>query len=121
MSFLWDFFQQGQIAKGQATADQASLKSRNNSGDISRLEERIDTLSLATHAMWDILSKNHGYTENDLLSRMEEIDLRDGVKDGKLSAENSQNCPDCGHRLKKRRSNCYWCGTNLSDGNPFTG
>jgi hypothetical protein len=121
MSFLWNFFQSGQIAKSQASADQASIKSRGNSGDIARLEERIDTLSLATNAMWELLSKNHGYTEKDLLSKMEEIDLRDGVKDGKLTSVSNDKCPDCGHIIRKRRSNCYWCGASLKDDNPFAG
>jgi len=92
MSFLWNFFQQGQIVKGQATADQASTKSLSNTKTISALEERIDTLSLASHAMWEILSRSLGYTEKDLLLKMEEIDLRDGIKDGKLAAKNSTEC-----------------------------
>lgn len=121
MAFLWDLFQQRQISRGQATADQAARKSKHNSGDISRLEERIDTLSLATHAMWEMLSRNHGYTETDLLEKMEEVDLRDGVKDGKLAAKYINSCPKCGHKLPKRRANCYWCGASLDDGIPFTG
>jgi len=58
MSFLWNYFQQAQIDKGQTTANRASTTSQTNAGEISVLEARIDTLSLATHAMWEILSNN---------------------------------------------------------------
>ena len=121
MAFLWNYFQTKQIEGNDAKASNASLAARGNSQDIDSIEKRLDTLSLATHAMWEILSEKYGITEEILLAKMEDIDLRDGITDGKYQMANSSKCPDCGHKVIKRRTNCYWCGATLTNNNPFDG
>ena len=69
--------------------------------------------------MWEILSKIHGVSEIDLLNKMSEIDMRDGVMDGKLEYKAATTCHDCGKPIKKVRSSCYWCGANLIRSTPF--
>ena len=109
MSF-WDFFQTMQIRDTTRKADNAAIKSRRNENDIKYLEEKIDALSLVTHAMWELLQENTNVSLKQLESKIEEIDLRDGKLDGKLSTEPT-HCPDCGHKINKRHTNCFWCGT----------
>ena len=121
MSFLWDLAQQGQIAMWQERADHAAINAHGNARDLKSLEARLDTLTLANQAMWEMLSVNLGYTKQDLLAKMEEIDLRDGVKDGRVTPKDISVCPECGHKIRNHRANCYWCGAKLDDGNPFTG
>ena len=45
----------------------------------------IDTLALSCAAMWELLSEKLGVTEQELLAKIEEIDLRDGKLDGKIA------------------------------------
>ncbi|WP_220718569.1 hypothetical protein [Agarivorans litoreus] len=120
MAFFWNMFQSDQINRNNTIASEAQIKTRSHSGDLDHLEKRLDTLSLASQAMWEILQTKYGVSEQELMLKMEEIDLRDGTKDGKLNPEYSTDCPDCGHKVKKRRGSCYWCGSRLNDGNPFT-
>ena len=116
---LWDLLQQWQISSSQKTANSADLKASIAQVDLQKLESQVQTLALASQAMWELLSKQYGITEADLVSKMSEIDMRDGVLDGKLLVKSFDKCPECGKEVKKARSNCYWCGAKLSLATPF--
>lgn len=114
MSFSWNWFQQLQLRSTEHTASNAKLQSRTNERNIAELEEKIDALSLACHAMWEILQENHGLTSAQLEQKIQEIDLRDGKADGKLDLD-IKNCPECGHKINKRHTNCFYCGSDISN------
>ena len=44
--------------------------------------------------------------------KIEEVDLRDGVADGRLGAP--AQCRDCGHKVSPKRSYCFYCGASLT-------
>jgi rRNA maturation endonuclease Nob1 len=116
---LWDLLQQSQINRSRQSADTADFKASVAQANIEQLETQVQTLSLACQAMWELLGKSYGVSEIDLLNKMTEIDLRDGVMDGKLSLKAATKCHDCGKEIKKVRSNCYWCGAKLMSSTPF--
>jgi predicted amidophosphoribosyltransferase len=49
---------------------------------------------------------------------MGQIDLRDGVADGCMSAQVS-NCSDCGRPVNTKRSRCIYCGTAIEKPHVF--
>ncbi len=112
---LWGFFQSFQIVENKHKANSVDIKANRSIKDIDHLEERIDALALVTHAMWELIEERTDITKRDLENKVEEIDLRDGKLDGKLSSDIT-HCPDCGHKLNKRRKNCFWCGAKVSAG-----
>ena len=116
---LWDLLQQSQIKSTRQSADSADFKASLAQANVEQLEAQVQTLSLACQAMWELIGKNFGVTEIDLLNKMTEIDLRDGVMDGKLSLKAATKCSECGKEIKKIRSNCYWCGAKLISATPF--
>jgi hypothetical protein len=118
MAFGWDWFQQIQIQNNSKTAGEAEIKSRYNTHDIELLEEKIDALSLVCRSMWELLSEKHGLTISQLEERIEQLDLKDGKLDGKLS-NNVTHCPDCSHKLNKRHKNCFYCGAKVSNNDVF--
>ncbi|MGQ9589348.1 MAG: hypothetical protein ACUVYA_03525 [Planctomycetota bacterium] len=65
-----------------------------------------------------ILKEEHGYTDEDLLDRMEEIDLRDGLLDGRVAPGPPGTCSGCNRKVSRLRRYCLFCGTPLSRG-PF--
>ncbi len=77
--------------------------------DISRIEQRLDRLSLACQAMWELLRDSTNFEEQDIFTKMEEVDLRDGVADGKMS-DPIIHCPNCGRKGSSRRRLCLYCG-----------
>ena len=113
MSFGWNLFQQLQLRSTEKYASDAKLQSKTNQNDIALLEEKLDALSLACHAMFKILQDKHGLTEEQLEAKIQELDLQDGVLDGKISID-VKTCPDCGHKLNKRHKNCFYCGAETN-------
>ena len=116
---LWDLFQQSQIRHSQNSADNAEMKASIANSKIEELEGQLQTLSLACQAMWELVSPKFGIAEQELLTKMDEIDLRDGTLDGKLQTTTHTKCPDCGHEVKRKRPNCFRCGANFSGSTPF--
>lgn len=115
MNVIWEIFQHLRTSEAKSEASGANIRSRSNSTDIEHLNEKVESLSLLTQAMWELLERN-GFSRSDLEQKIEEIDLRDGVRDGKVTG--ATHCPECGHRLRKNRVNCYWCGAKIK-GAPF--
>ncbi|MEM6583033.1 MAG: hypothetical protein AAF699_17270 [Pseudomonadota bacterium] len=114
MSWFWNYFQQRQIRDGQVRADYASIDAKKANSSIAELEEKVDRLSLLCHALFEELQQATGLTEEQLRERITQIDLRDGKLDGKFKPETGNVCPECGHKNKSSRSNCYWCGAKLN-------
>jgi ribosomal protein S14 len=73
------------------------------------LEERLDRLSLICRAMWSILKEATEMTEQDLDERVKQIDLADGMLDGKVARVAAQ-CEKCGRVMSRRHNRCLWCG-----------
>jgi len=113
MSFFWNIFQSQQIDHANSKAENANIKINQSKRDIRHLEDKIDALAVVTHALWELLEENTTLSKNDIEKKIEEIDLRDGKLDRKLSS-NITHCEECGHKLNKRHSNCFWCGAAIN-------
>jgi hypothetical protein len=116
---LWELFQNHRISSVEQSANSAKITAQANLDGIAYMRSQIDTLTLANQAMWELLSERHGLTDHDLRKKMEEVDLRDGKLDGKLTRTEIKQCRECGHKVGKHRENCYWCGANLIIDNSF--
>ena len=77
-------------------------------GDITQLD--IKKLFMITEAMWDILKEKHGYTDENLLQMIHDIDLRDGELDGNVAKQRNQPCARCGRVLMGQHPVCLYCG-----------
>lgn len=109
---LWDIIQQAQIHDAQSTADGANRRADLVRRDVENSQATIDALALSCAAMWELLSDKLGVTEQELMAKIEEIDLRDGKLDGKI-ARVTQDCPDCRRVNNGKRVRCLYCGTAL--------
>ncbi len=77
------------------------------------LSRKIEGLELACAGLWELLKRNHGYTEQQLIDAIREVDMRDGKADGKIKPT-EETCPKCGRKLlTKRKTNCSWCGAQI--------
>lgn len=109
LSFLWDLHQQSKLNELGRRASDSAADGRDARRLVEQLEARVDSLTLTTMAMWSLLEEKVGLTEADLARRIEEIDLRDGQRDGRISAALSE-CPSCGRRMSARHRHCMYCG-----------
>lgn len=97
------------IASSKGTASTGGSHSHE---DLSHLGRRIDRLSLACQAMWELLREKAGVTEDELRDKILEVDLRDGSTDGRM-ASSIVECPHCKARTNSRRPTCIMCGLEI--------
>ena len=76
---------------------------------VEYLEDRIERLTLITQALWELLQKKVGIEESELTALIEEIDLRDGVLDGKITKK-PQKCSRCNQSVSIKTNVCFYCG-----------
>ena len=109
---LWELYQQSQIRDANATASRAESKSQNVRYEIARLEDKLESLALTCQALWEIARDHSGLSDEQLLAKVSEIDLRDGVADGKMGSGTGK-CSKCGRTLSKKRMSCMYCGQEM--------
>ncbi len=80
-------------------------------GKIStlHLEKRLDRAMLACEALWSIVREKLNVTDEQLAQRMNDLDLSDGVLDGK-ARKTAVACPKCGRTIKRSLPKCMYCG-----------
>ena len=86
--------------------------------EVQVLRVAIDKLILVNVALWEIIAEAQGLTEEDLLNKVNEIDLRDGVLDGKMRPP-VRKCASCGRMLQQGHEKCIYCGTKDKSADPF--
>ena len=89
-------------AKGVSAASEARR-------EVRELEEQLEKLTLVSMAMWSLLKDVTDLTEEDLMARVKELDLRDGSADGKVTKKVAE-CPKCGRVMSPRHKHCMYCG-----------
>lgn len=88
--------------------------------DVKLVAEKMDKLVLLNMAMWSLVQERTGLTEGDLTRRAQEIDLKDGVADGKVT-QTVKKCGNCGRIISRRHHRCLYCGSEVLTETPFDG
>ena len=101
----------GSIAQTDAADAQSDAREALSAAEILRHD--VDKLLMITEALWTLLKKQHGYTDENLAALVKEIDMRDGRMDGRASAPAPSPCPQCGKINSARRAICIYCGKQL--------
>ena len=114
MNLFHEFRQSGQIQRAQDDAAAAKSRAAQVGTRVEDLERRVDRLALACQALWEILRTNLGMSDEQIREKMGEIDLRDGVADGRITAQVA-NCTQCGRVVRTSRENCLYCGHKMPD------
>lgn len=112
MSFVWQAYQSGQIAEAKTDAAEAKVSAQQYSDRVRELEFALGRTTLACQALWELVRERVGLTEDELLAKMTEVDLRDGVQDGRMSPTVIA-CPQCGKPSNTKNTRCMYCGAAL--------
>ncbi len=97
-------------ALSQATeVARAASDARGAKSDAAATSARVDRALLACEAMWSLMREKLELTDEDLICRMNEIDLGDGKLDGKVQKV-AFACPSCGRTISRRLPKCMYCG-----------
>lgn len=76
---------------------------------MAELEHQIARLMLLNQALWELLRPRLKMTDADLEALVAQIDVRDGVEDGKIT-HNAVKCPQCGRVSNSKHWKCLYCG-----------
>ena len=105
----------GMSVAAEAAADRAATRAssaasaRDAQREVRGLEDRLGRLTLVCMALWELLKERGELTEEDLATKVREIDLRDGVADGKITRQ-IKHCPSCDRVMSPRHQKCMYCG-----------
>lgn len=115
---FWGIRQQWDIDEAKATAGQSVTRAAEAQQRVRELEDSLDRLTLVCMAMWDLIQEKTGLTETDLADRVQELDVRDGVRDGKVTRMPLQ-CPKCHRSISPRHKRCLYCGQVIGGATAF--
>jgi len=104
--------QQQQFGRVESKAESAQDKAQRLEVEVNDLRRRCDAVAIGCQAMWELLRERSDMTDETILERIREIDLRDGKADGKMG-ETMKQCPACGRSTNASRQTCLYCGAAL--------
>lgn len=106
---LWGLHQSRQASTAQSEAARATSRAAAADRNVEALIDRLDKLTLVNMAVWSLVREQLELTEEQLAERVREIDLADGVEDGKVTSQVAK-CPKCGRVMSPRHKKCLYCG-----------
>lgn len=118
---VWNAIQQAQIERLDNTADglRENLALQQAETQAAKhLEERVAYLALICRALFELLREKAGVTERELASKITEVDLRDGIVDGRMTPQ-LKKCPSCQSMMAPRFNRCLFCGYRDQNADPF--
>lgn len=119
MEFLWDLIQQSQLHSIKTTAEAAESSAKRTESKADRhqhqlvdLERQVERLNLVVIALCELLTQSEQFSRETLQATIDEIDLRDGTKDGRIRVA-ANPCPECNRPNHHSRTRCLYCGTTI--------
>ena len=88
-----------------------------------RAEAKIERLELLVKTLAELLLAKGVVTKTEISVMMTQVDLEDGVEDGRLRPRVKRNAPKCRHcrrHINPKRTSCVYCGEAIAgDGDPY--
>ena len=109
---MWAMHQSEQNVRQETDQSSARDKTQDVLEYTRAMDERFEHLALKCQALWELIRDNTKLTDEDIENKIGEVDLRDGVSDGKMTKV-PLPCPSCGRTVSPRHSNCLYCGDVL--------
>ncbi len=94
-----------------AIQDSASAKNAAEAAGrrLRVLEANLAKTLMICETLWELLRDENGWSDEALYKKLYEVDMRDGVLDGK-NQRKAVECPDCGRTVSPRHPVCIYCG-----------
>jgi hypothetical protein len=97
-------------------AQEAQSDARHALTAVERVEDLLARHALVLKTLLTFCEQKGMFNEPDFLKLMEEIDLSDGVADGRYKpAAAPRACTACGRNNRRTALRCMYCGENIID------
>jgi uncharacterized protein with PIN domain len=93
-------------------AHSAERKAEKAMTEMEFMKRDIDRLLMLCEALWTLLQRAHGYSDEDLKKVIAEMDRRDGQLDARADRKVAR-CPSCNRPVSARQPKCIYCGQGL--------
>lgn len=110
---LWELQQQRNIHEAREKASRSESTANATAQRLLAAERQIDRALLIQTALLELLRERLGISEEQVLAKIEEVDLRDGKRDGRMISP-PKPCPQCARRNHAMRISCLYCGKPLT-------
>ena len=107
---------------------EAVLSSPDHTLEIQALHQRVDQLQLLCNALVALIEHKKLATREELEVMVQQIDLLDGIEDGKQREQvwkNAPRCEGCNYHINPDRDACVYCGRAIpkgtAGGGPYRG
>lgn len=106
---------------GSKTASRAASLARSaavgeatiHTNRIEDLNERIDQMAMLMRGMWALLEEQ-GFTAEQLMAKLEELDHADGRPDGRIISA-PVRCTSCDSMVPAGMAKCQYCGAQVRE------
>ncbi len=99
-------------------ATPGARNSRRAENQIDYLEARCDRLAMLCEAMWTLMRDELKLTDEQLIERINDIDMTDGRLDGQVNRGRAITCHECNRKVSRKFAKCLYCGALLAH-DPF--
>lgn len=113
MSAFWALYSHHRFQSAAADASAARSEARGARMDAREVNDQLDRTLMACEAMWSILRDKLGVTDEELMARVNELDLSDGKLDGRIRRTSVVQCSNCQRTVSTRFVRCTYCGQEM--------
>ncbi|MCC6144405.1 MAG: hypothetical protein IT368_11425 [Candidatus Hydrogenedentes bacterium] len=97
------------VTGSNTTANAASRVAQDARSEVRDLRYQVERLALLNQALWELLRARLNLSDAELEAMAQQVDLRDGVADGKMTQQ-PVRCPTCARVSNSRHAKCLYCG-----------
>jgi len=100
----------GGLVTSMSSPVQVTKRTPDYSRQIRELEHHVQRLQLLNQALWELLQERLDLTDEQLQQKAYDVDVRDGVEDGRMTQSAPLKCPECGRVSASKHWKCLYCG-----------
>jgi hypothetical protein len=115
---MWGIFQEIQLNDLRARQSGAALSLKSTDLNLDDLSRQLRKMALVNQALYELLKERIDISDEDLRRKIREVDLRDGIENGKLDAS-PLRCPKCGGAVTAGALSCLACGATVAPKYPY--
>jgi hypothetical protein len=115
---MWNIWQEMRLNDVRQRQDDARANARTEALGAEMLERYVKKMALVNQALFEILQKKVGITDEELRRKVDEVDMRDGTSDGRYEAS-PLTCPKCSAKMTAGALFCPNCGGKAAPKYPY--